>query len=348
MTDRLRVAVVGAGHLGAIHARLLTQVEGVQVVAVVDPDIAVCHRVATSCGARPLPNHRSLLGLVDAAVIAAPTSLHHTVTLDLLNAGVHVLVEKPLVARLVEADQLLAVAQRQRRVLQVGHVERFNPAWQVALPHLHQPRYLEIARHSGYSFRSTDIGVVMDLMIHDLDLVLSVVDSPLVNVQALGMTVMGTHEDIAHARLEFANGCLAHLSASRVSTEGRRAWQVHSADSHVRIDLAEHKVQIVRPTAKLMEQTFEPNRLTSDEKSYWKDRLFDELLRVENPTVAPANALLDEQRDFVRAIRTAQPPRVTGADGRRALEAAERVLAAMNQQAHVPAAASGHRLRRAG
>ena len=182
---RLRLAVVGVGHLGRIHARLALGLENVELAAVVDPLEANRFQVAVDCGAQALADHRELIGRVDAAVIATPTRFHHQVGMDLLSHGVHLLIEKPLAGSLAEAEELAAEAQRRGLVLQVGHVERFNPAWSAALPHLRDPKYIEAVRCGPFSFRSTDIGAVLDIMVHDLDLV-AIEDYELVNAVARG------------------------------------------------------------------------------------------------------------------------------------------------------------------
>ncbi len=226
--NRLRVAVIGAGRLGGFHAQKLAQLPEVELVGVADPVESQRSRVAAECRTAAFADYRELCGRIDAAVVAVPTRLHHALGKELLRRGIHVLMEKPLTPTAAEADELVALARRQRLVLQVGHVERFNPALAAASPHLRSPHYLEAVRASGFTFRSTDVGVVLDLMIHDLDVVLSLVRSELRRVDAMGISVLGGHEDVANARLEFANGCVAALSASRVSYEPVRHMQIWS------------------------------------------------------------------------------------------------------------------------
>jgi len=213
----LRLAVIGAGRLGGFHAQKAAANPDVELVAVVDPVPAARNRVAAECHTRALADYRGLVGAIDAAIVAAPTRLHHRIGMDLAGEGVHLLVEKPLCSRLAEAEELVERAEKQGVVLQVGHVERFNPAFAAAAPYLVEPKYIEAVRASGFTFRSTDVGVVLDLMIHDIDLVLSLVGSPVQRVEAMGVSVLGGHEDAANARIQFASGCVATLSASRVS-----------------------------------------------------------------------------------------------------------------------------------
>jgi predicted dehydrogenase len=327
----LNIAVVGAGHLGRIHARLLREIPEVELAGVVDPLAAARDKVAADCHTTAYADHRQLIGRVDAAVIATPTQHHHAVALDFLRAGTPLLIEKPLAADLAEADELVLAAQRSGAILQVGHIERFNPAFVAAAPRVGRPRYVDAVRASTYTGRSTDIGVVYDLMIHDIDLVLSLVDAPLVSVQALGVAVLGRHEDAAQARLEFANGCVANLSASRVSfaSAPRRQMSLWSEQGFAAIDFGTRSVQVVTPCDAVCERAYDYNALLPDEKAVFKDRLFTDVLRVEPVAVEERNALRDELIDFVDSVTHRRSPRVTGAAGRDAVAVAEAVLASI-------------------
>jgi predicted dehydrogenase len=320
----LRVAVIGAGRLGHIHAQLLQQHADVRLVGVVDPDPAARRRAAEAFRVAAVDHYHELLGNVDAAVVAAPTLQHFTLSRDLLRHGVHLLVEKPLTTSLAEADELIRLARYQRLVLQVGHVERFNPAIAAAAPHLEAPCYFEAVRTSGYSCRSTDIGVVLDLMIHDLDLLLSLVDSAVSSVQAVGATVIGPHEDMAQARITFADGCVANLTASRTSFRAQRTVQVYGRRGMVSLDLAQRTAQRVRLSQELL-QGIDVDLLDGDEKEQLRNRLFQDYLPIQTLEVPERNALLDEQRDFLASIRTGRSPRVSGTDARRALDVALRI-----------------------
>ena len=208
----VKVAVIGCGHLGRIHTKLLCEAPGFEVVGVADPNSAARDQVEQQFDLLTYADYRSLMDRIDAAVVASPTFAHFDAAAELLLNGIHTFVEKPLTSCSAQAQRLLQIADQQKCVLQVGHVERFNPAYQAALEQVGHPRYFESERTSGYTFRSTDIGVVFDLMIHDIDLVLAAVDSPLANVRASGISIFGRHEDIAEARLEFANGAIANLN----------------------------------------------------------------------------------------------------------------------------------------
>ena len=325
----LRIAVVGAGHLGRFHAKLIGELDDVELVAVVDPIADAAHRVATECGTAAIGEVDQLAGKVDAAIVATPTRFHHTVGCKLLRSGIHVLMEKPLALNVAECDELVRLAAEQRCVLQVGHIERFNPALDQALPYLREPKYIEAARYSGYTFRSTDIGVVLDLMIHDLDVVMTLVGAPVVDVSAFGLALIGRHEDVARARLHFANGTIADLSASRVSYQAKRQMQVWSSSGHVNIDFATRSAVVAQPAAILRDGSFDPEQLPLEEKARLKDRIFEELIPLRHLEAGATNALLEEQRDFVTAIRTGRQPRVTGGHAREVIAVAERILASI-------------------
>ncbi|MHB1037746.1 MAG: Gfo/Idh/MocA family protein [Pirellulales bacterium] len=325
--SRLKLAVIGAGHLGRIHARLASGIAGIELVGIADPVAASRRQLAEEHHVAAFAHHRDLIGQVDAAVVAAPTRLHHEIGVDLARHGIHLLVEKPLAASLDEADALVAAAARSGIVLQVGHVERFNPAFKSVLPHLDEPKYIEAVRASGYTFRSTDIGVVLDLMIHDLDLVLALARSPVRQVEALGLSVLGKHEDIANARLVFENGCVATLSASRVSFQAARRMQIFSRQAFAAIDFATRNATLVRPSQRLASRQIDVDLLTSDEKTRLKDHLFEDLLPLERVQAEPCDAITAELNDFAESIRTGRAPEVTGVQARDAVAVAEAILA---------------------
>ena len=327
MTNKLRMAVIGTGRLGGFHAQKLAQRDDVALLAVVDPVAANRQRVAAECHAEARADYAGLLGQLDAAVLAVPTSLHYAVAREFLEAGVHLLVEKPLCATRAEADELVAIARRRGVVLQVGHVERFNPAFQAAALQLPDPKYIEAVRAAGFTFRSTDVGVVLDLMIHDIDLVLSMVRSPLCKVDALGISVVGGHEDVANARLEFECGCVATLSASRVSYEPVRQMQVWSARAFGGIDFAGRTATLVRPSETLLRRRFRLEGLTPEGIEHYREHFAEEHLPREQLTFDAVDALALELDDFVQSIRTPREPRVNGEAGRDALAAAEQILA---------------------
>jgi predicted dehydrogenase len=328
---KLRFGVVGAGHLGTIHTRLLRSIDDVDLVGVSDPAPAARQRIADEFQVETFENHRPLLGRIDAAIIAAPTRDHYWIGMELAEAGVHLLVEKPMTATVAEAESLIRAARARKLVLQVGHVERFNPAFTAAC-RIRSPRYIEAVRASGYTGRSIDVGVVLDLMIHDIDLVLSLVGSELVEVQATGTAVLGPHEDLAHAQLRFANGCLATLNASRTSYQPQRTMQIFGPLGYAGIDFASGSVKLIQPSERLRRRQIDVQQLDAEQRRQLQQRLFTELLLVEELQPEKRNAILDEQHDFVISIRSGQKPQVTGQHGRDALAVAERILEQIAEQ----------------
>lgn len=325
----LRLAVIGAGHLGRIHAKLAKSSEQFEVVGVADPSPAALQLVTDQLSLPTFTDYTQLLGKIDAAIVAAPTVMHYEVASALLRSGVHVLVEKPLASSPEQAGRLVQIARHHHRILQTGHVERFNPVWTAATPHLRQPKYIEGMRAGPYSGRSTDIGVVMDLMIHDLDLVLSLVKSEITHISASGIAVVGGHEDLAEARIEFASGCIASLRVSRLAAQATRRMQVFASDSYANIDFSASEVQIVKPSEEILHREISLDRMDAAERMAAKDSIYGGLLSVETITAPSRNAILDEQNDFALSIRSGTAPCVSGEDGYQAVDAAARVLEAI-------------------
>ena len=335
----LRLAVVGAGHLGRIHARIAREQDAVELAAVADPCESARRLVAEQTGVRTVADYRALIegasqqadvGPIDAAIVATPTTSHHQVAGRLLDAGVPVLVEKPMAATYAEAADLVERAARANLVLQVGHVERYNPALATAAPHLADPKYIVAERCSGYPGRSLDIGVVLDLMIHDIDVVLSLVRSPVKRVDALGISILGGNEDMANARIVFECGCVASLTASRASYERRRSMQVYSARAFAALDFDAGTATLVRPSETVLRRQLNAATLCAAAIGDLQQRLFDDVLVREQVTSPAVNAIEEEQREFYRCIRTGDRPQVDGAAGRDALAVAEFVLGAIN------------------
>jgi predicted dehydrogenase len=320
----LQIAVIGGGRLGTIHARLARTLPEFRLMAVVDPLVSRRDALARELGVPVVEHHHAIWDGIDAAIVAAPTNSHHCLAVDLLRHGIHVLVEKPIANTVAEAQDLVTLAEQKQLILQVGHVERFNPAYQAALPHLDTPFYLEAVRTSGYTCRSVDIGVVFDLMIHDLDIVLSLVSSPLVDVQAVGTTIFGPHEDLAQARLTFANGCVANLTASRASDQPRRRLEVYQREAYARIDFAEKRAELICLSEQVL-AGINVAQLPETEKERIRTRLFEDFLPRAELAVSDQNAILNEQRDFATSIWTGRLPRVTGRDACRAVEVATRI-----------------------
>ena len=340
---RLKTIVVGVGHLGRVHARILSKLPGVRLIGVVDPDSAAREAAATECRTNAYASLDALEGKFEAAVVAAPTHLHRDVGLALLNRGIHCLIEKPLCDTAAAAEDLIVAAKRNGVVLQVGHVERFNPALEPAAAYVRDPKFIEATRAGAFSGRSTDIGVVFDLMIHDIDLVLSMVNSPLRDLEAFGLSVLGPHEDIAHARLRFAGGCVAVLNASRVSPQAERSMRIWSQEGLARIDFAHRTSSVLAPSDAIRERRLDVSTMSAESSRQVREDLFTRYLQTEEFTVEPRDALTAELEDFVEAIRTGRPPRVTGEHARGAISIAEGVLAAISGHAW-----DGHRDGRVG
>ncbi|MEO7190662.1 MAG: Gfo/Idh/MocA family oxidoreductase [Vicinamibacterales bacterium] len=304
----LRVAVVGVGHLGRHHARLLAAMSDVTLVATVDSMADRAATAAAATGAEARTDYRDLIGQVDAVTIAVPTADHLEIAREFLRHGTHVLVEKPMAVSLDEADAMLQAAATTGATLAVGHTERFNPAMQAALAVLQRPKFIEIHRLSGFPERSLDIDVIFDVMIHDLDIILAIDASEVVAVEAVGVPVLTSRIDIANARIRFASGCIANLTASRISRDKVRKVRCFQPDMYVSVDSGAQEVEVWR----------------------LRHREGDRPLIEGGPVaVTRDEPLRAELADFVSAVRDRRPPRVTGLDGRRALALATRVADAI-------------------
>ena len=307
----IRVAVVGAGHFGRKHAQIYASSTGAALVAVCDIDESNGEAVAELFAADFMSDFRELIGRVDAVSIAVPTISHHAIACELLEAGISVLMEKPISATLDEAEQIIAAAERGRAALQIGHLERFNPAVTAASAMVTKPLFFEAHRLSIFSARSLDIDVVMDLMIHDLDVVLSFVESEVREVRAAGVPILTSKVDIANARIEFENGCVANLTASRVSSEHVRKLRFFQPHEYVSIDYSAQEAAVVsvKPGVE--------GKPSFDSRSLQIDR--EEPLRLEIES-------------FLRAVE-GEPVRVSGEDGRRALALAVEITKKIREHA---------------
>jgi predicted dehydrogenase len=317
---RLRVAVVGVGYLGRFHAEKYAAHPGAELVAVVDVDTGRAHTVAADLGVEALTNHQALAGRIDCASVSVPTREHYRVAADLLEAGIDVLVEKPLTGTVDEGKALVELAVRCGRVLQVGHLERFNPAVLALDGLVTQPRFIECHRLAPFTERGTDVDVVLDLMIHDLDVILSMVPSAVRSVEAVGVPVLSSSVDIANARLRFANGCIANLTASRVSLKRERKLRIFQADAYLAIDYGERRVRICR-------------REPRDDGQA--------ALAIEDREVPETDALEAEIDAFLRAVASREAPPVTGWDGLRALEVAHVIRESLETEVRAAQAAPG-------
>jgi predicted dehydrogenase len=309
---RTRAAVVGVGYLGRFHAEKYAAEPEVDLVGVVDIDDERARLAAARFGCRAFSDAREIHGLVDCASVVVPTPLHHTLGTALLEAGIDVLVEKPIAATLAEARDLVRVAEERGRILQVGHLERFNPAIRALAELLTRPRFLECHRLAPFVDRGTDVDVVLDLMIHDLDVILSMMRSPVAAVEAVGVPVITASPDIANARIRFADGAIANVTASRVSLKRERKLRIFQHDTYISLDYGEKRMRICR------RGQAPPGGLAP--------------LEVEERSVDGEDALAEEIRAFLVAVRTRQPPLVSGREGLRAVELAYQILERVEEE----------------
>ena len=323
---RTKVAVIGCGHLGTIHARLLATRVDAELVAVVDPVPESRQRVAEAHGCRALAEPQELVGLADAVVVAAPTCLHAEVSLPLLSQGLDLLIEKPIAADRREADEIVAAADRHGRIVAVGHVERFNPAWRMAVERCGRVVAVESARLAPFTFRSLDVGVVLDLMIHDIDLVLSLEPGKLTRVESQGLVATGGHEDAVRARLVFSSGLVADLSASRIHPTLSRRVSLWGTQGVVAADFNAKTVEVVAPSPVVKRGEFDAAAVPPADRAALKDRFFADILPRETLTVPDANAIASEHDDFLAAVRSRRPALVPASAGAAALDVAMRVL----------------------
>lgn len=307
----IRTAVIGTGYLGKFHAEKYATLPGSQLVAIVDRDAAVAGALAEKFKVEALTRHEDLYGLVDAVSIATPTSTHHAVARDCLLNDIHVLVEKPITTTVAEADELITLATARKRVLQVGHMERFNAAVLALDGVLNKPKFIESHRLAPFKLRATDVNVVLDLMIHDIDIILNLVKSDVKDIAASGAKILSNAIDIANVRLTFDNGCVANVTASRVSLKTERKMRIFQNERYISVDFQN---RILSQHSKTGEARASINgdagipKIESHEQTFEND-----------------DALKTEIAAFLHAVGTGTAPVVTGEDGRRALQTAIRI-----------------------
>ena len=305
-TAPLRTAVIGVGYLGRFHAQKYAQLPGSKLVAVVDANAEAAARVGAELGVEGLTDLNTVLDRVDAISIAVPTPLHYDIGRAALARGVHVLMEKPIATTVQEARELVDLARSKRCVLQVGHLERFNPAIVAAASRLKRPRFVESHRLAPFKQRGTDVSVVLDLMIHDIDLIQELVGEPIESIDAVGATVFSGETDIVNARIRFRGGCVANTTASRISLKQERKIRIFQDDAYLSIDMQQKVLTVIRKKDAAPVES--PAQVSIEEES------FDQ-----------GDALLAEIEAFLRAIREGSEPVVTGEDGLRALETAMQI-----------------------
>ena len=315
----LKVGVLGAGHLGKIHLKLLQQSEKYDLVGFFDPDIANGQRVAEEFNYHYFENLDDLIDAVDVVDIVTPTLSHYNCAIKAITKGKHIFIEKPITNSVEEAEQIRLLVSENNLRGQVGHVERFNPAFKAIKSEIKSPMFIETHRLAEFNPRGTDVPVVLDLMIHDIDIILSVVNSPVQNINASGVSVISETPDIANARIEFENGCVANLTASRISLKNMRKSRFFQKDAYISVDFLEKKVEVV----KMKDAPKHPgdfDMILQNAEGIKKQIYF------ENPEIAPNNAILDELETFAEAITTDTTPIVTLRDGTNALKVAYQII----------------------
>lgn len=310
---KLRTAVIGVGYLGRFHAQKYRELPGSELVAVVDSFAEAAQKVGAELGVAAFADYREILGKVDAVSIVVPTPLHFAVAETCLAHGIHVLVEKPITETLAQAQTLIDLARRNNCVLQVGHLERFNPAIQAAAKVLGTPRFIESHRLAPFKQRGTDVSVVLDLMIHDIDLIQELVGRPIASIDAVGSQIFSQDIDIANARIRFEGGCVVNTTASRVSLKQERKLRIFQEDAYLSVDLQQKILTVVRK--KDAGPVESPAQVSIDEQSFEQ-----------------GDALRSEIESFLETVRTGGQPVVSGEDGLRALATAIKITESVAQQ----------------
>lgn len=308
----IKVAVIGVGYLGRFHAQKYASLPGVELIGVADVNAGQSQQVAKECSCGSFTDYRELLPSVDAVSIAVPTSYHHQVAGECLDSGIDVLLEKPMTVTLAEADDLIARAEKKQLILQIGHLERFNPAVQAMEPFLSTPVFIESNRISTFKNRGVDVDVVLDLMIHDIDIIMNIIKSPIKTIHTVGAPVATATTDIANARLIFENGATANVTVSRISRTNVRKMRIFQPGSYINVDFGNKKVMTIQLSEELLESGM-PKQL------------------VELRSFAESDALLSEITSFVQHVRERTKPAVAGFEGRRALAVALQVMAQIKE-----------------
>lgn len=308
----IKAGVIGVGYLGRFHAQKYAALDDVELVGVCDANRAQAETVAAECSCTAYTDYRKLLPFVDAVSIAVPTSLHHEVARHCLEAGVDVLLEKPMTVTIEEADDLIRIADEKNLLLQVGHLERFNPAVQAMQPFLTEPMFIESDRISVFKNRGVDVDVVLDLMIHDIDIILNIVKSPIDHIHTVGAPVATATTDIANARLIFKNGATANVTVSRISMTNVRKMRIFQPGSYINVDFAERRVMTLQLENELSESGMPKQK-------------------IDVASFSDGDALKSEIEHFVTHVRSRNQPAVTGREGRRALEVALEVIAQIRE-----------------
>jgi predicted dehydrogenase len=322
----LKIGVLGAGHLGKIHIKCIKEIENFELVGFYDADPDVRCKVKEECGLKAFDNIDELIDAVQVVDIVTPTISHFDCASKAMKGSKHVFIEKPLVTTLEEAKTLIAISDEARVKVQVGHVERFNPAFIAASPFIHNPMFIETHRLAQFNPRGTDVPVILDLMIHDIDIVMSIVKSNIKKISASGVSVVSDTPDIANARIEFDNGCVANLTASRISMKNMRKTRIFQSDAYIAVDFFEKDIEIIRLKNITDESTLSPLDMVIDlGEGKGKKQIF-----FEKPEIIPINAIKTELETFCSSIENNTAPHVTIIDGYKALDVAYKIIEKIN------------------
>jgi predicted dehydrogenase len=325
MMDKIKVGVVGVGHLGSLHTKMFSTINSVILEGVYDDNMEKCNKVATEFKTKAFPTIEELLDNVDAVSVATPTSTHHDVAMTVLAAGKHLFIEKPITETASQAEDLIQIARQKKLKIQVGHIERFNPAL-LSIDHLKlEPLFIESHRLAQFNPRGTDVAVVHDLMIHDIDIILSLVKSKVVNVAANGVAVVTNNIDIANARIQFENGCVANVTASRISASKMRKMRLFQRDAYISLNFSDGTTEVFRLVGS-EDKTAQSTMMLGMVEATNKKIIYDKPARKE------VNALKYELELFVDCILNEEEPEVTAEDGKRALEVAHEIIKKIEEQ----------------
>ncbi len=322
--DKVKAGVIGVGHLGRYHARVYSQIPEAQLIGVYDTDREKVKKIAKEFDTRYFENLNDLLEATEAVSLVVPTTFHYSLACDILDRGIHLLVEKPITETVKQAEELVSLAKAKKLILQVGHIERFNPAFKAIENLKLEPKFIESHRLAQFDPRGTDVAVILDLMIHDLDLILSLVKSEVKKIDSAGVSVISDSEDIANARLTFENGCVANITSSRISARPLRKMRLFQKNSYISLDFLQRSVEIYK--------LVDANSVSEEEKK--RKTVVGNIptgekgktIIYEKPEIENEDMLTTEIKSFLNAVKHRTQPRVSGEDGKRALEVALEIV----------------------
>ena len=329
--EKLKVAVIGTGHLGKEHARIYSEIPAVSLVGVVDTNKDTGEAVARRCKTRYYSSVKEILNKVDVASVVVPTKSHYEITKDLLNNGIHVLVEKPMTGTVSEAEDLIKLSQQSSTILQPGYIERFNPALEAIKKLDVSLKFIECHRLSPFTLRSADIGVVLDLMIHDIDIILYLSKSKVKKIDAVGVNVIADKEDIANARIQFENGCVANITASRVSFEPMRRIRLFSENSYISLDYQKQEALIYKKSPKLTLKSIDAESKGVSSILDLKNFSFGDMLKIERIKMDNQEPLRKELESFIDCVKNGKQPVVSGEEGIEAIKIADIIREEINK-----------------